>query len=260
MLEQQFAPVVAELEIWRDRSLTLPLWWRDDDATAPSPSLDRLLALSSSFDAPVHLAVVPSRAQPALAQRLRAAKRAFAIPHGWRHENHAPPTEKKAEFGAHRPVAVMLSEVEQGWRRIEALFGPLALPVFVPPWNRACPAVVDQLADCGLTAFSAFQPRRERFAAPNVLQVNVHLDPISWRGGGGLMEPEALAVTIADHLRARRLGRADNLEPYGLLTHHLVHDEPSWTLVARLIEILMRSGVARWTSPIDDSPRPTACD
>lgn len=253
MHEQQFAPVVAELEIWRDCCLTLPLWWRDDDATAPSPALERLLALASSFEAPLHLAVVPGPAQPALAQRLQAAELAFAIPHGWRHENHAPPTEKKAEFGAHRPVAVMLAEVERGWRRIEALFGPLALPVFAPPWNRACPAVVDRLADCGLTAFSAFQPRRERLAAPNVLQVNSHLDPISWRRGGGLIETEAPALTIADHLRARRQARADNSEPYGLLTHHLVHDEPSWTLIARLIEILMRSGVARWTSPIEDS-------
>lgn len=253
MLGQQFAPVIGELEIWRDCSLTLPLWWRDDDATAPSSALEQLLALASSFEAPLHLAVVPSWARPALAQRLQAAKQAFAIPHGWRHENHAPPTEKKAEFGAHRPVAVMLSEVEQGWWRIQALFGPLALPVFAPPWNRACPAVVVGLANCGLTALSAFQPRRERFAAPNVLQVNTHIDPISWRGGGGLIETEALAVSIADHLRARRLGRVDNSEPYGLLTHHLVHDEPSWTLIARLIEILMRSGVAKWASPIDDS-------
>lgn len=250
MLEQQFAPVVAELEIWRDCSLALPLWWRDDDAIAPSPSLDRLLALSSSFDAPVHLAVIPSRAQADLAQRLQAAERAFAIPHGWRHENHAPPMEKKAEFGAHRPVAIMLAEVEQGWRRIEALFGPLAQPVFAPPWNRVCQAVVDRLADCGLTALSVFQPRRERFAAPHVLQVNTHIDPISWRGGG-LVEPEALAAIVAEHLRARRQSRADNLEPYGLLTHHLVHDEASWTLVTRLIEIFMRSGVARWTSPLD---------
>ena len=253
MLEQKFAPVVAELEIWRDRALTLPLWWRDDDATAPSPALERLLALASSFEAPLHLAVVPFWAQPALAQRMQEAEQVFAIPHGWRHENHAPPTEKKAEFGAHRPVAVMLAEVQRGWQRIEALFGPLALPVFAPPWNRACPAVVDRLVDCGLTALSAFQPRRQRFAAPNVLQVNTHLDPISWRGGGVLIEPEALADIIADHLRARRQTRADNLEPYGLLTHHLVHDEPSWTLIARLIEIFMRSGVARWTSPIEDS-------
>lgn len=253
MLEQQFAPVVAELEVWRDRGLTLPLWWRDDDAIAPSPALERLLALASSFEAPLHLAIVPGRAQPALAQRLQAAEQAFALPHGWRHENHAPPREKKAEFGAHRPVAVMLAEVEQGWRRVEALFGPLALPVFAPPWNRACPAVVGRLADCGLTALSAFQPRRQRFAAPNVLQVNTHLDPIAWHGGRGHIETEQVATTIADHLRARRQARADNSEPYGLLTHHLVHDEPSWTLIARLVEVLMRSAVVKWTSPIETS-------
>ena len=250
-MKQQLSPVSTELERWRDQGLRLPLWWRDDDAVAPTPALDRLLALAQGFDAPLHLAVIPASAEDALRARLHEAAQAFAIPHGWQHQNHAPPNEKKAEFGAHRPTQVMLDEVSRGWRRMEKIFGPRALPVFVPPWNRICPAVVDGLAGAGLVAVSTFLPRRTKCPSLNLLQVNTHLDPIAWREGGGLMDPAVLATKLVAQLTDRREGRTDNSEPYGLLTHHLVHDEPVWSFIAALIEVLTQSGVARWASPLE---------
>ena len=250
-MKQQLAPVIAELQRWHDQGLTLPLWWRDDDAIAPSQALDRLLSLAEGFDAPLHLAVVPRPAEDALAERLQDAARAFAIPHGWQHRNHAPPDEKKAEFGAHRPTQIMLDEVTRGWRRIEKMLGPRALPVFTPPWNRACPAVVEGLAGAGFTAVSTFFPRVRKYPSPNLLQVNTHLDPIDWRAGGSLVDPAALAAEIAAQLIDRRQGRADNSEPFGLLTHHLAHDERVWSFTATLVEQLTQSGVAKWTSPLE---------
>ena len=250
-MKQQFQPVIAELRLWRDQGLTLPLWWRDDDAIAPSQALDRLLALAEGFDAPLHLAVIPRCAEDALAQRLQEAAHALVLPHGWQHRNHAPPEEKKAEFGAHRPTPVVLDEVTRGWRRIEKIFGPQALPVFVPPWNRISPAVVEGLAECGPSAVSTFLPRQTKYPSPNLLQVNTHLDPIAWRAGGGLMDPAALAAEIIAQLIDRREGRTDNSEPFGLLTHHLMHDERVWSFTATLVEILIESGVAKWASPLE---------
>jgi len=145
----------------------------------------------------------------------------------------------------------MLAEVERGWRRMEALFGPGALPIFVPPWNRICPAVVSGLASRGLSAVSVFLPRQDAFAAPGVLQVNTHLDPICWRRGGRPAEPGKLATLVLDHLRSRRKAHVDNIEPYGLLTHHLASDTATWDFVATLVDVLVSSGVARWTSPLD---------
>ena len=249
-MKQQLAPVIAELQYWRDQGLTLPLWWRDDDAIAPSPALDRLLALAEGFDAPLHLAVIPRFAGDGLAERLQDAAQALAIPHGWQHRNHAPADEKKAEFGAHRPTGVMLEEVTSGWRRIEKMFGPRALPVFTPPWNRLCPAVIDGLTGAGLAAVSTFLPRQTKYPSPNLLQVNTHLDPIAWRAGGGLMDPAALAAEIAAQLIDRREGRADKSEPFGLLTHHLAHDERVWSFIAALVDVVTQSGVAKWTSPL----------
>ncbi len=250
-MKQQLQPVIAEMERWRDQGLTLPLWWRDDDAIAPTQALDRLLALAKGFDAPLHLAVIPRSAEDALADRLQEAVQVFALPHGWQHQNHAPPDEKKAEFGAHRPGQVMLDEVARGWRRIEKMFGPQALPVFAPPWNRVCPAVVDGLAGCGLGAVSTFLPRGTKYPSPNLLQVNTHLDPIAWRGSGGLVDPAVLAAAILAQLTDRRQGRTDNSEPYGLLTHHLVHDEHVWSFTATLVEVLIENGVAKWASPLE---------
>jgi hypothetical protein len=83
------------------------------------------------------------------------------------------------------------------------------------------------------------------------LQVNTHLDPIAWRAGGGLMDPAALAAEIVAQLSDRREGRADNAEPFGLLTHHLAHDERVWSFIAALVEVLTQNGVATWASPLE---------
>jgi len=50
----------AELDIWQSAGRSASFWWRDDDAIAATPELDRLLALAQ--DAPIGLAVIPAQA------------------------------------------------------------------------------------------------------------------------------------------------------------------------------------------------------
>lgn len=240
----------AELEIWRDQKLILPIWWRDDDATAPSPALDRLLALSDIFGATLHLAVIPEPATDALVKRLGDVSRVFALPHGWKHQNHAPTGEKKSEFGAHRPVQVMLDEIGTGWRRISEMFGGQALPVLTPPWNRISSEVVARLPETGLSAVSTFGPRKSRFGADGVLLVNTHLDPIAWHGGGGLLDVKLLDAQVAREFENRRNGVSDNSEPFGVLTHHLVQDEATWSFTSALLQVFAECVIAKWTSPL----------
>ncbi|HUA50624.1 MAG TPA: hypothetical protein VMB81_00595, partial [Candidatus Sulfotelmatobacter sp.] len=64
-LEREFAQ-------WAAAGRTATLWWRDDDAVAPSAALDRLLTLGAGR-APVALAVVPEPAGEPLARRLATA-------------------------------------------------------------------------------------------------------------------------------------------------------------------------------------------
>jgi hypothetical protein len=245
----------AELAHWRSEGLTLPIWWRDDDAITPTPALERLLALAGEFDAPLHLAVIPEPATRELADRLRTASSAFVLTHGWRHANHAPSDQKKAEFGPHRPLGAMLDDIAAGHRRVGDMFGKQALPVFTPPWNRIAPDLVNALPKLGFAAVSTFTPRASKFANDGLLQVNTHLDPVAWKSGGGLLDPVLLDAQLARELEARRLGSTDNAEPYGLLTHHLVQDDATWAFTATVVETLLGSGAARWTSPLSEIAR-----
>ena len=89
------------LDLARDQGRTLRFWLRDDDATRPGPALTRLMALCADYGVPPTLAVIPAHASANLAAALSHSTRVAL--HGWTHENHAGPGEKKQELGAHRP-------------------------------------------------------------------------------------------------------------------------------------------------------------
>ncbi|MBI1172472.1 polysaccharide deacetylase [bacterium] len=234
-----WTPVVQEQRLWRAAGLDLPLWWRDDDAIAPTAALDQLIALSDAVGLPVHLAVIPRRATAELAVRVAGAGCLIPVVHGWVHQNHAPAEAKKAEFGATRPPGAALDEARQGLAQLQKLFGARLQAMFVPPWNRIAPEVVAGLAPLGFAAVSTFGPRRAATAAPGLAQINTHLDPIDWRGGRGLVDPADLVRQLAQLMADRRLGLTDNREPLGLLTHHLAHDSATWEFTRQVIMVLL---------------------
>ncbi len=216
------------------RSVTL--WWRDDDAVAPTAPLDRLLALSRDWTVPLTLAVIPARTGPALAQGLNGVAGVAVAVHGWSHENHAGPGEKKQELGAHRPAPEVLETLARGKDRLTALFGAAALPVLVPPWNRIAPDVVAGLPALGFRALSVYGPARP---AP-LRVVNTHVDLMDWRGSGGGHPPETLLADLA-----RAIGTHPE-EPIGILSHHLVHDEAAWRFLPALFALTRDHPACRW--------------
>lgn len=248
MSDFDWTPLDEELALWRDQGLALPLWWRDDDAIAPTPQLDRLIALSEQLDLPVHLAVIPKNATEALAQRCAQTRHIVPVVHGWSHTSHAPSTEKKAEFGAHRPLVDLVAEAERGLSCLQQLFPDTLAPIFVPPWNRITPDLTPELARLGYRALSTFTPRRSHDAAPGLEQINTHLDPIEWKGSRSLVSPDHLIRQVASDLQDRRTGATDNTEPYGVLTHHLVHDDAIWRFTQALVERLLNGPAQAWTS------------
>ena len=219
------------------------MWWRDDDAVRPTPALDRLLALAA--DLPLALAVIPEQAAGVLAQRLAHCPGVQVLQHGWRHANHAPLDEKKAELGPHRPPLAMLDELAAGRQRLALLFGSRALAVLTPPWNRMSAALVPLLHDAGYGGLSMAGARREAEPSPGLRQVNTHADLVAWRDGGFIGTAPALGLITA-HLAARRVGTVDADEPTGLLTHHLVMDEAGAAFVAELLAFTARHKAARW--------------
>lgn len=213
-----------ELDRWRESGRTATFWWRDDDAVAPTPALDRLLDLQSKHQAPVTIAVIPARAESGLAKRL-AGTEVTVVQHGWAHANHAPVGASKAELGPHRPAALMMGELARGQLVLDALFEGGWTRALVPPHNRIARELSAALPEAGYVGLSTYNPRKA--APPGLVQINAHVDIMNWttRAFGGI--DAALGLALA-HLRARRTGAADPDEPTGLLTHHLAHDDDAW--------------------------------
>jgi hypothetical protein len=224
------------------------VWWRDDDACAPSAALDRLLALARRFDVPVALAVIPARVEPALAQRLADEPLATVIVHGYSHDNHAPEGAKRRELGD-RPIDIVMDELSQGLARLGGLFGARCLPVLAPPWNRIDPVLLPRLHAAGFRGLTTFGARPAR-TTHGLALANAHWDPIDWHGHRGLADEATLLDGIARFVEERRD------EPLGLLTHHLAHDAWIWGALERLLSLFASSSVVRYRSAAKIFPGP----
>jgi hypothetical protein len=235
-------PLETELDAWAECGRIARFWWRDDDAVAPSRALNRLLALAGST--PLTLAVIPLGTGPDLARRLADAG-VTVVQHGIAHDNHAPSGQKRAELGGHVPLEATARALTDAHAYLADLFGGQLLPVLVPPWNRIAPDLIPLLPGAGFAGPSAFGPRQQRLAAPGLVQVNTHADPVDWTMR--FCRPVAeIATGLAGQLAARRLGLTDAGEPVGLLTHHRLDDRGIEAVVADLAALLAGHPAARW--------------
>lgn len=238
-----WSPLDRALERARDSACPVTFWWRDDDAVAETPQLDRLLNLANRFDAGIALACVPMGIEASLVERLAGEARAFALVHGISHANHAPEGEKKAEFGAHRSLEALEAEAAEGLERARTRLGAKLLPVFVPPWNRIAPGLIPSLPSLGYAGLSTVKDRVA--GTPKGLTVvNTHVDPIDWHGTRSLCDQEGLIRSLADAVERRLSGHADPGEPIGFLTHHLVHDERVWIFCETLLMYLSQNNLS----------------
>jgi hypothetical protein len=241
--------LMAEFDCWEEAGRVATLWWRDDDAVIPTARLGRLLSIASGV--PVSLAVIPADAQQELAQwlaqSLRSAPKSSVavLQHGWRHVNHAG-VGKKSEFPAERPRSAVASELAAGWARLSDLFETRAQPVLVPPWNRFDDSLLGLLGGCGLTGISRARPRSASSRAPGVIEANIHVDLVAWKGNRGFVGEDAALSDLVQHLRARRLCAVCVGEPTGILTHHLVQDEATDAFLDRLIAVSVAHPAVLW--------------
>lgn len=242
-VDSGWAALETELDLWQSAGRTADFWWRDDDAVDWTPALDRLLALAEGT--PIGLAVIPGNAEARLADGLARSPAVAVLQHGWRHANHAPAGERKSEFGAHRPLSHRVEQLRLGRERLRSLFGPRAIGVLVPPWNRIAPDLVPHLPEAGIHGLSTTGPRRAA-AAGAVRAVNVHADLIDWRGSRRFVGEATALGLVLRHLRGRFLRTIDPEEPTGILSHHLVQDAATEGFLHRLIGTVRRHPAARF--------------
>lgn len=241
---RQFTPLIEELDAWSKAGRTAEFWWRDDDAIRQGPILDRLLLTAGRT--PLALAVIPGLLETSLVDCLADRKNVSVLQHGWVHENHAGPGEKKAEFRLNRPVEVMLDELSQGFQTLTREFNNQFAPVFVPPWNRVAEDLAIRLPEIGLSHLSTFTPRTGREVPPP--RINTHVDIMDWRGSRGFIGMEGALNQAIVHLRMKRLGLPDIDcdEPTGILSHHMVHDADCWAFLKDFNQLIRDHPATHW--------------
>ncbi|MCK7611676.1 polysaccharide deacetylase family protein [Roseibium sediminicola] len=243
--------LTAHLDWFAERGRKVRFWWRDDDAVAPTPALDRMQELANRYDVDLALAVIPKDATEALAERLSAEPHAFVLQHGWQHKNFQRKDlgEKAAELGTRRDPDALMAELNDGKARLEALFGEKFLPVMVPPWNRIAPEICRRLPGIGLPGLSTFT----WFNFPRDIQVQSHVDILKWKKQVRFIGWESARLRF-DLQLTRRRNTGD--EPLGLLTHHLVHDAGCFEFLEVFLEIAAHHDGADWPGVKDLFGRP----
>jgi hypothetical protein len=256
MRSQHWESLARECDAWAASGRRIELWWRDDDAVAETDALRRLLEIARAV--PLALAVIPAELTPSLPAFLKGRGSVCVLQHGFDHKNRAPAGAKKSEFPATRSWPEVARDLGEGRDRLAAAFGTQFVPVLTPPWNRIDPAHASRL---GLLRYRGLTTYLARGAGgnaarpgPGVTQVNAHVDVIDWHGTRGFLGLAATLDLLTQHLRAKRLGEADPLEPTGLLTHHLVHDTEAWEFLGALQDWCAKRPNIQWRRAADLFP------
>jgi peptidoglycan/xylan/chitin deacetylase (PgdA/CDA1 family) len=253
MITKTWRDVRRELDRWADQGLKARFWIRDDDACELSAQLSRLQALAHTYNVNIGLAVIPGSVRSDFIPWLLAANRAFfPMCHGWNHANYGRPG-KPEEFGNGRPLAAVRRDAEQAYEVFSGHFGATNV-VFVPPFGRIAPALIEDLPRIGFTALSTGPRRSERMMLrldlrlpwtpairiprpSGIPRFDIHVDVIDWTRRTA-RDRDAIAAELLANLRLRRRGMLPSSHPIGLLTHHLAHDEAIWRSCHELLDAL----------------------
>ena len=240
-------PLRKALAMCRHKNVAVPIWWRDDDAVAMTSHLARLNETSVRTGIPVHLAIVPANVDPLLPSLINTSQ-LLPVVHGWAHLDHSDSRTKKNVFLTKRAGAA--HETLNAIKVMQTLFGADMRRMFVPPWNRINAEISMVLKNQGYRVLSTYGARTATSAAGLDL-VNTHLDPIFWGGSRDLIDPDVLIAKTAAHLHSRTEGREDAFEPFGLLSHHLVHTEAIWSFIEAFLNEMRMGGATVWSMEND---------
>jgi hypothetical protein len=249
--------LAEELAAWQADGAVASFWWRDDDAVAATGALERLVALSGTSRVPIAVAAIPKLIEPSLPPAVAGRSTVWLLQHGFAHIDHAKGLVEKTvvkgawELGLHRPMDVVLGELEAGREIMRTAFGAQFLPVVAAPWNHIDPALMPGLRERGYLGVSSYGERPLFPPLPGFVEANIHFDVSNWKQGARFRGEGAALEMIVGHLRRRRSGAAERAEPTGIVTHHAALDEASWNFMAAFLGVVTRHPAAVWLSPRD---------
>jgi len=189
--------------------------------------------------------VIPTLARPELATAFDDWPLVAVMQHGWQHANRAE-HGKKSEYPEGRSAAAVAAEIGAGQARLKALFGPRSLAALAPPWNRFAGEFLPLLSANGVAGISTMASPRGAALPPGLVAIDVHVDLVAWHENRGFIGEAAALGGLVGHLRATRLGAADEAGPVGILTHHLIMDAPTAAFLGRLIELGRGHEAVHW--------------
>ncbi len=155
---------------------------------------------------------------------------------------------KKSEYPKGRSASAVAAEIGAGRARLKALFGERALAALVPPWNRFAGEFLPLLCGNGIAGISTMASPQSAALPPGLVAIDVHVDLVAWHGDRGFIGESAALGGLVSHLRANRVGTVDSIGPIGILTHHLVTDDPTAAFLDRLIVLTRDHAAARWAT------------
>jgi len=207
-------------------------FFRDDDAGWDDQRLLALLEVFETNAVPVDLAAIPTAMSSdlalALRARIEAAPQLVAVhQHGFAHVNHER-DGRRYEFGPARPAASQWRDIDLGRRRLVDMLGPLAKPIFTPPWNRCTAVTGECLRELGFIALS-----RDAGARPleidGLCELPIRMDWAPHRKGKPVDRRE-LARLLSRHLQSPG--------PTGVMFHHALMDVADRAAVSELLGLL----------------------
>lgn len=247
-LDKGLQRLATEIKILSSTNRSVEIWWRDDDLETPSQQLDNLISTAHNIKLAPMLAVIPARASKQLEGVLNKCDIKIAI-HGFKHHNHEPVKNKKAEFGSVRTIETQKIDLENAIKQLEQIFGGLFLKCLVPPWNRINDALPHLLPSLGISGLSTFASRKRIPSIPGLTQINTHIDVIDWKRTRKFIGAELMAQELAAQLKNSRAGITDGQEPIGLLSHHLLMSAADWQEFQEVCLFLKESSNIKLTAP-----------
>lgn len=239
-----------ELASWPEH---VPFWWRDDDAVANSGLLLRMLELSIDVNVPVHLAVIPSLLENSLniIKTDRYNQLCYVLQHGYDHQDYSAPNERKIELGGLQDADTLIANLQSGKCTLSNEFKTQYTDILVPPWNRISDAVTNKLTAVNYAKISVINGKHTNAHSD---YVNVDLDIIDWqqrRFAGEDILLEKMITQLTQYHQAHTNNNLTSIKPYGIMTHHLVHDEASWLFLAKLFKFLIQHNNVYWVGGND---------